>query len=294
MSIDPGADELRVRELLLQRGVGPDARPPAASIGQAAPAPAKERQTAGPPADPDAWWDEIFTGPDATAIDTPAEPASGGRLPAPGSVIDLAPVPTAVDPDATIGWPPLPAPAPPAPRMPIPLKPTTPPSVPPESNQGEEGSEEGDGDEGDEEKPFWERIVPERPEPLTFQEAVAEAAQEIHDSATQVAEGTVTDEAQRRRVAHMAHAGSAAAVGWWIGLGPWLHGRMEHAGADDPSDGIALGLLVLAIAALAEWATHGWRDRDRHPITRVIGWADRIPLATAVLALALYGPDAAL
>ncbi|MFT2014613.1 hypothetical protein ACMA1D_02010 [Streptomyces sp. 796.1] len=288
MSIDPGADELRIRELLVRRGIGPDAQPTATATEPADEQPPEELPaetppTAGPPADPDGWWDEIFAGPDATAITTPAPPAGGGRLPAPGDMIDLAPAP---EPDPV---PPAWA-APPAPPVPpIPPRPSTPPTP------ANTPADDTDALDQDEQPPggrwtVWKnRYAPDQPPAPTMQQISIETVEEVHAGLTQATQATVTDAAQRQRIAHVAHAGSAAALGWYLGIGPWIHGRLEHAGETDPSAGTELGLAVIALAALGEWATHGWRDRERHPITRIVGWLARIPLATAALALALYG-----
>lgn len=80
--------------------------------------------------------------------------------------------------------------------------------------------------------------------------------------------------------------GTAAAAGWWAGPGwsgltPLLLDAMTAQGSENgvPA-GVAMGVGFVLFGSVLAW---------RLPV-----WICRIPLAAAVLALALYGPDATL
>ncbi|WP_393057704.1 hypothetical protein [Streptomyces sp. LN549] len=92
----------------------------------------------------------------------------------------------------------------------------------------------------------------------------------------------------------VAYNASAAACGWWCGIGPWALNGMTHYGTYDVARGVWVGVGLALFSLLAEWKTHAWRSRDRAVLVRAAGWAGRIPLATTLTALALYGPDATL
>ena len=112
-----GADERRIRSLLVTMGVGPDAAP--------APAPAPARQ---PTAKDDSWWDELYA-------DEPAPPRRPSpRLPdwwrdKPEDLTEQTPDPAAAAAPVT---PPVtpPTSTPPADTVPT-AKPDTPPAQPP-------------------------------------------------------------------------------------------------------------------------------------------------------------------
>lgn len=117
---------------------------------------------------------------------------------------------------------------------------------------------------------------------------------EIRASAAQIVTTVVADPDQRRRVRHVVYNSTAAGAGWWFGAGPWMHTSLLYYGAADTTNGVYVGAGVIAICLIAEMRSHRWRQPGRHIVWRLLGWAARIPLATAVLALALYGPDALL
>jgi hypothetical protein len=80
------------------------------------------------------------------------------------------------------------------------------------------------------------------------------------------------------------HTGTAAATGWGIGLEQALRGLIAECGHDTGQvlPGVLLGLtLVTAGALLARRTRHWWPP---------LAWACRIPLASALLAVALYAP----
>lgn len=76
----------------------------------------------------------------------------------------------------------------------------------------------------------------------------------------------------------------AAAAGWFIGLEPAMGGWIRQCQGDTGHVGTALivGLGMVAVGAYAAYRTRGWWPP--------LAWALRIPLASALLALALYAP----
>lgn len=66
----PGPDELRVRGILRDRGVGPDAHPGPPAVPPALP----DGYEAASAKDPDAWWNDLYA-------DEQAQPAGAARLP---------------------------------------------------------------------------------------------------------------------------------------------------------------------------------------------------------------------
>lgn len=88
------------------------------------------------------------------------------------------------------------------------------------------------------------------------------------------------------RVRVVAYTGSAAGLGWALGLEP-LFSRWITACGHDTSTGGALALgagLITVTAVLIDRRTRGWWPP--------LAWACRIPLASALLAVALYAPGA--
>ncbi|MEV7417726.1 hypothetical protein [Streptomyces sp. NPDC089919] len=76
---------------------------------------------------------------------------------------------------------------------------------------------------------------------------------------------------------------AAVAGGWWIGLEPLYAGWINDCGRNSISGALVLGgVLCLGTAAVWDRRTRHW-----HPVIR---WIARIPLASAVTALALYAP----
>lgn len=90
---------------------------------------------------------------------------------------------------------------------------------------------------------------------------------------------------QQRRLRNLAYSGSAAGLGWGLGLVDRLHALLDECARQtgDPYAALVLGAGVIAAAVLlVDRRTRGWY--------RPLAWACRIPLASAVLALALYTP----
>lgn len=113
---------------------------------------------------------------------------------------------------------------------------------------------------------------------------------EIQAAAGQVLSRAVPkDPHQRRRVRYVLYNGLAAGAGYAAGLGPWMGWSLDYYGQNDPNEGVFVGLGVCVMCLIAEVRTHGWRSSGRHVVWQFLGWIARIPLATAVLALALYG-----
>lgn len=111
---------------------------------------------------------------------------------------------------------------------------------------------------------------------------------EIHTAATEAAAGFVKDPDQRKRVARVLYNGTAAGIGWAAGGGPWVLDSLLYYGQADGNNGVWVGVGVIVVCLIAEMRSHGWRHRGRHVVWQLLGWIARIPLATAVLALALY------
>ncbi|NDZ63582.1 hypothetical protein [Streptomyces cyaneofuscatus] len=100
---------------------------------------------------------------------------------------------------------------------------------------------------------------------------------------------------QHPRLRAVLYNAAAAGAGWWCGLGPWMFQGITHYGqAHDVQRGVWVGAGLALVSLAVEARTHAWRRPDRPVLTRAAGWAGRIPLATALTALALYGPDATL
>lgn len=87
---------------------------------------------------------------------------------------------------------------------------------------------------------------------------------------------------------------SAAAAGWWLGIERFCAEGIAASGRTSVEEGVWVGVGLILAAFVLELAGHRFRGAGAHPIGRLIGWALRVPLASAALALALYGPDAAL
>jgi hypothetical protein len=83
------------------------------------------------------------------------------------------------------------------------------------------------------------------------------------------------------------YTGGAAGLGWAFGLPQTMHSWIADCGHDQgPTAGLVLGAgLILACAVLVDRRTRGWWPP--------LAWVCRIPLASALLALALYAPGAA-
>ncbi|MCK2144883.1 hypothetical protein MWG58_29000 [Streptomyces sp. WAC00276] len=95
---------------------------------------------------------------------------------------------------------------------------------------------------------------------------------------------------RRDRVLYVAANAAAAGAGWWLGLGPWLDDCLTYYLPRPGGGWVTLAVLTVGIVAV-DARTHGLRGRHRHPLVAVLGWAGRIPLATAVLAIALYNTN---
>ncbi|MET8982119.1 hypothetical protein ABZX85_41705 [Streptomyces sp. NPDC004539] len=78
---------------------------------------------------------------------------------------------------------------------------------------------------------------------------------------------------------------SAAGAGWALGLYDPLAAALADCGHDSTAGALVLGTTTCLLIA------HTWDRRTRHWWPG-IAWAARIPLATALLALALWAPAA--
>ncbi|MFI2184598.1 hypothetical protein [Streptomyces sioyaensis] len=87
---------------------------------------------------------------------------------------------------------------------------------------------------------------------------------------------------RHRRQLWIAYHGSAAATGWYIGLGPAMANLLTASGQSAPAVGI--GLIICT-----GWPLAYLKPSDLPASLRpVITWASRIPPATAALVLALH------
>jgi hypothetical protein len=95
--------------------------------------------------------------------------------------------------------------------------------------------------------------------------------------------GAHTDFARRRR--NLLYSGSAAALGWGLGLEGRCHDLIAECGTSTGSPLAAVilggGLVAVAIALIDRRTRHWYLP---------LAWACRIPAASAVVALALYSP----
>lgn len=102
------------------------------------------------------------------------------------------------------------------------------------------------------------------------------------------------DPKRAARMRWLAYNGSAAAAGWWLGIEQWCADGIAQYGRADVGEGVWVGVGLIVACLVLELRSHGMRHPGRAPLIRFLGWTLRIPLASAVLALALYGPNAAL
>lgn len=87
-----------------------------------------------------------------------------------------------------------------------------------------------------------------------------------------------------RRTRWLLYTGSAAGAGYWVGLVPLMNGWITACGDDtSPKAAIILGLgVITAAGVLVDRRTRSWWGP--------LPWLCRIPLASGLLALALYAP----
>ncbi|MFF3092290.1 hypothetical protein [Streptomyces cyaneofuscatus] len=194
-------------------------------------------------------------------------------------------------------------PPPKAPAQPNPLvqvryipPPTAAPTAPADDDDEDQELED---DEPEPTRPWWQLA------PGPFRTAAPEPAQAPEE--TEVAPGfyvtvnqpepaappwTVPDPAaeqaaerlHRRRIWLAYHAG-AAAVGWYFGLVGLMRGLLADAGPAAPGAGVLMGLVTWIVASYLPGLPY------MPPALRpVMVWAARIPVCSAVLALAFHAP----
>lgn len=238
MNGQPEADELRIRSILQQRGVGPDAHETAARRDD-------------PPADPDGWWDDLYSEqPEQEPERRPAPrlPPWWDKKPTDlthqtdGEPVEEEPetAETSTDPDPE-------------------------PAAEPDDDPAEDDEEQVDRPRTFEPKPdYWPH--PHLPAVLIHIPDRAEAA---------ISHGT----------RNLLYNGTAAGAGWGLGLYGQFAGVLADCGATSIGGGLVLGIGSTLLIA------HVWDRRTRHWWPG-IAWCARIPLATAILALALWAPAA--
>ncbi|MFJ2174354.1 hypothetical protein ACIOHE_15750 [Streptomyces sp. NPDC087851] len=119
-----------------------------------------------------------------------------------------------------------------------------------------------------------------------------EYAPGVHITVNQPTEPTPTpaaeERAQQRRSfirRWLAFHGSAAGVGWYLGLGPQMANLLTDSGHSAPAVGVALILVTTIFGSYLPGLTF-----IPPPLRPVAVWVCRIPAATAALALALHAP----
>lgn len=122
----------------------------------------------------------------------------------------------------------------------------------------------------------WEDAEPDdESSPQAVRRGTHNPARRAHDAYT----------ALNPRTRVLVYNGSAAGGGWCFGLGQLFSGWITACQHDTGHVGAALALgvgMVIACGVLIDWRTRHWWGP--------LPWLCRIPLASAVLALALYAP----
>lgn len=213
MTAQPGADELRIRTILKQRGVGPDAQPQPTIPPKPAVPPQRARD----------WLDDI--------LDTPAGP----------------------EPEAEEA----PREDKPA-RRPVKFRKVRKPDAPTTTTTTPTGR------------------------PLKTPAAFTQRLRTTVEG--RLPNGKLLNKQHAARTAYWA---SAAGAGWLLGAGPWFLACLNFyigGGFYGTAVLVVLALLILTVDS----RTHALRGPGRHPVARAAGWVARIPLASALLAIALY------
>jgi len=236
-----GADERRIRQLLLARGVGPDAHDAAAGR------PAK------PAAAESSWWDDLY---DTAVGDT--------HVPTARAVPDRARVTT----DRLPNW-----------RKGETTDLTATPDPAPEDKPGPDSPDAhaADGPDRPDDDPDWaEATDPDDP----VERAPGRPSAAIRTAARRATAAHLT---LPRRTRWFASTGAAAALGYGLGLVSLMQGWICSCGdTQDPTGALILGGVMVATGAAIAWHTRPWWPP--------LAWTCRIPLASALLALALYAP----
>ncbi|MFJ3282468.1 hypothetical protein [Streptomyces halstedii] len=179
-------------------------------------------------------------------------------------------------------------------------EPKMPAAAPADGDQDDE-DEDDQEQHPEKDRPWW-YVLPKpfghdpAPEPeLTPQEQLA-AAPGIHVTVNQPppqapwappvdpAEAAQAERRHRRRLWVAYHAGAAAA-GWFLGLPQTLAEALASAGHQGAPLGIGFCLVAWIFASYLPGLPY-----VPPPLRPVIVWATRIPVCSAVLALALYAP----
>ncbi|MFJ3587513.1 hypothetical protein ACIQUY_29345 [Streptomyces sp. NPDC090231] len=231
------------------------------------------------------WLRRRGVGPDAplqpgsavlTAPRRTARPAAPAPAPAPAPMIGADRLPAWRDPKPDL--------TPAAPPAPDPIDPADPDPDPTEADPDPDPEPDPDPDPANSAAKHKRRI-------RTRTRTPAQPADEIHAAAENVAEALFTDPQQRQRILHVAYNHTAAALGQSVGLLPWMRENLDYYGRHSTSNGAAVGVGVIVVCLLVEIRSHHWRGRGAPIALRFLGWVTRVPLACAVLALALYSPN---
>ncbi|ESU46489.1 hypothetical protein K7395_24820 [Streptomyces filamentosus] len=119
-----------------------------------------------------------------------------------------------------------------------------------------------------------------------------DSTDEIRAAADDVADVLLADPLQRQRVVNVVYNHAAAALGQAAGVLPWMRDSLDYYGQHGGTEnGAIVGVGVIVVCLIFEIRSHHWRGRSAPVALRLCGWIARVPLASAVLALALYSPD---
>jgi len=95
-----------------------------------------------------------------------------------------------------------------------------------------------------------------------------------------------------RKAQALAFNGAAAGLGWLTGTAQLALAALEDAGqAGSPSGAIVIGVGLVIAATIADRYGRAAAGLLPEPVQPVVRFLARVPLATAVLALALYSPN---
>lgn len=249
----PGADELRMRRLLRERGVGPDA---------VAPPPVPPQPTARPRD----WLDDVVdSGP--ASIPTP-RPAPRKDWWGPLYQDDAA------DLDTFTGNTPAPTVASIPPR----------PGYAPEISAVEADDQDQDDDEADEETPAKLRRWPLRKADQGNGGRPAKAPKKPRPATPEAPRQSLLEALDRvpRRIRQLAYHASAAGAGWWLGWVDWGTDTAAWYAAGhwtSPAAWVLYGLGACACTLYRRSRTWAWPA----------AWAAAVPISSAVAGVLLYG-----
>ncbi|MET7648354.1 hypothetical protein ABZS83_32980 [Streptomyces sp. NPDC005426] len=169
-----------------------------------------------------------------------------------------------------------------------------------QDDQDDDQEDDQDEEQPEPDRPWWHvrpgpfGTRPRAPEPVATPQETIAAAPGIHVTVNQPAaepqfvpspEDEWARERRHRRRVWLAYHGGAAGVGWYTGLADAMADLLNSAGPGAPAAGIAMAAVTYVIASYLPGLPY--MPPALRPVT---AWAARIPVCTAVLALALHAP----